>query len=269
MRGRPEGNATTGIPDRIVETANYDWEGDKLLNLPMADSSIDQVSADEFTPPPNPGVMKGGDLGGVIHKVPYFESLGVTAIEPPPNIEFADKELIRMVGGKPLNDYRGYSTMSNEGLHLARGGNGGPMQHQDDVRGLVKGGPCMPGAIASRISGICYIYEHSDHPRIDNIHVANRHDGFTLNDLVGCKGRHEAKGEENPHCILNSGREELPFDLPPIEGQAAYRVVDTGMESPNDVVDPGQETAAADNTIIARKSKRSGAYFQVESWERI
>jgi pullulanase/glycogen debranching enzyme len=110
----------------------------------------------------------------------------------------------------------------------------------------------MSGAIAPRISGICSIYQHSGHLRINSIHVANRHDGLTLNDLLGCKGGHEAKGEGNLHCILNSGREELPFDLPPIEGQEAYRVVDTGMESPNDVVDPGQETAAADNTIIAR-----------------
>lgn len=53
-------------------------------------------------------------------------------------------------------------------------------------------------------------------------------------------------------CIFNSGREDLSFELPPIEGRRQRRVVHTGMESPNEIADSGQETAAEDNTIIAK-----------------
>ena len=44
------------------------------------------------------------------------------------------------------------------------------------------------------------------------------------------------------HVILNMESADLDFDVPRLQGRSWYRVVDTSLASPNDVVD---DTAAA------------------------
>jgi glycogen operon protein len=48
-------------------------------------------------------------------------------------------------------------------------------------------------------------------------------------------------GEPDLHVMLNMDGQDLDFDLPPVPGRSWFRVVDTSLASPDDVVEPGRE----------------------------
>jgi len=69
---------------------------------------------------------------------------------------------------------------------------------RDDVRRFWRGDVGMMGALASRIAGSADIYQHSGKQPVNSINFITCHDGFTLNDLVSYRDKHnEANGENN------------------------------------------------------------------------
>ena len=50
------------------------------------------------------------------------------------------------------------------------------------------------------------------------------------------------------HVMLNMEWEDLDFDLPPIEGRQWYRMADTALPSPDDIVTPEDAPAISGNT---------------------
>ena len=69
---------------------------------------------------------------------------------------------------------------------------------RDDVRRFWRGDEGMLGAFASRISGSADIFAASGKGPERSVNFVTCHDGFTLNDLVSYRGKHnEANGEEN------------------------------------------------------------------------
>ena len=69
---------------------------------------------------------------------------------------------------------------------------------RDDVRRFWRGDPGMTGALASRLCGSADIYQHSGKQPVNSINFVTCHDGFTLNDLVSYRDKHnEANGESN------------------------------------------------------------------------
>ena len=71
-------------------------------------------------------------------------------------------------------------------------------RYRDDVRRFWRGDDGMLGAFASRISGSADIYAHSGRGPESSINFITCHDGFTLNDLVSYRDKHnQANGEQN------------------------------------------------------------------------
>ncbi len=71
-------------------------------------------------------------------------------------------------------------------------------RYRDDVRGFWRGDSGTLGALATRLSGSSDLYEHDGRPPFCSINFITSHDGFTMNDLVSYKDKHnEANGENN------------------------------------------------------------------------
>ncbi len=71
-------------------------------------------------------------------------------------------------------------------------------RYRDDIRRFVKGEPGLVGAVASRLAGSADLYQPHGELPINSINFITCHDGFTLNDLVSYKEKHnEGNGEGN------------------------------------------------------------------------
>ncbi len=71
-------------------------------------------------------------------------------------------------------------------------------RYRDDVRRFWRGDAGMLGLFASRICGSADIYRKSGKGPESSINFITCHDGFTLNDLVSYRSKHnEANGEDN------------------------------------------------------------------------
>ena len=97
----------------IIENA-FPWEGDKPLNIPLADSAIYELHVRGFTAHPSSGVKHPGTFAGLAEKIPYLKELGVTAVELMPVTEFdeADCDRVNPFTGERLLNYWGYQPIS-------------------------------------------------------------------------------------------------------------------------------------------------------------
>ncbi|MFV1966943.1 MAG: glycogen debranching protein GlgX [Pirellulaceae bacterium] len=70
--------------------------------------------------------------------------------------------------------------------------------YRDDVRRFWLGAPGTLGAFVTRLAGSSDLYEHAGRAPYSSINFITSHDGFTLNDLVTYRDKHnEANGEGN------------------------------------------------------------------------
>jgi glycogen operon protein len=107
----PEDNLRTSIRSVVIDGSDYDWEGDKPLNRPLADCIIYEAHVRGFTHSPTSGVRHPGTFVGLAEKIPYLKDLGITAVELLPIFDFDETAVLRIVDGKPLHNYWGYSTI--------------------------------------------------------------------------------------------------------------------------------------------------------------
>ncbi|TWU46742.1 glycogen debranching protein GlgX [Rubripirellula reticaptiva] len=71
-------------------------------------------------------------------------------------------------------------------------------RYRDDARGFWRGDGGTLGALATRLAGSSDLYEHDNRPPHCSINLITTHDGFTMNDLVSYKEKHNmANGEDN------------------------------------------------------------------------
>jgi glycogen operon protein len=105
--------ATDGIlrpPKCVVVDDTFDWQGDRHLKRPLSESIIYEVHVRGFTRSSTSGAEQPGTYLGVIEKIPYLKSLGVTAVELMPVHEFP---LFESDGSKPERpNYWGYDPMA-------------------------------------------------------------------------------------------------------------------------------------------------------------
>ncbi|MEN8136268.1 MAG: glycogen debranching protein GlgX [Thermodesulfobacteriota bacterium] len=92
----------------------FDWEGDRPLNIPLQDSIIYEMHVRGFTCHPSSGVAQPGTYQGLVEKIPYLKDLGVTAVELLPVTEFNENENLNRnpVTGERLRNFWGYSPIS-------------------------------------------------------------------------------------------------------------------------------------------------------------
>jgi len=81
-----------GQPHCCIVADDFDWEGDRPLNLPLKDSVIYELHVRGYTVHESSGINNRGTYRGLVEKIPYIKSLGVTAVELLPVFEFNELE---------------------------------------------------------------------------------------------------------------------------------------------------------------------------------
>jgi glycogen operon protein len=140
----PEDNLATSMRCAIVDPADYDWEGDRPLKRPFHESIIYEMHVGGFTRSPSAGVRQPGTFAGVIEKIPYLQSLGITAVELLPVCEFDDSDVSLNHAGQPLRNYWGYSTVGffspHSGYCVGQDGRSQVNEFRDLVKALHRAG---------------------------------------------------------------------------------------------------------------------------------
>lgn len=92
----------------------FDWEGDVPPNTPLGQTVIYELHVRGYTQHPSSGVKHPGTFLGLSEKIPYLQSLGVTAVQLMPVVEFdeLDSPHRNPQTGEPLRNYWGYSPLS-------------------------------------------------------------------------------------------------------------------------------------------------------------
>ncbi|MFO1269677.1 MAG: alpha-amylase family glycosyl hydrolase [Rubrivivax sp.] len=133
QRGAPHALPAKSV---VFDPRGYDWEGDRPLRRPFAQTVIYEMHVGGFTRHPNSGVAPGkrGTFAGVVGKIPYLMSLGVTAVELMPVFQFDAQE-----APAGLTNYWGYAPMSFFAPHAAYGTRPDePLTVIDEFRDMVK-----------------------------------------------------------------------------------------------------------------------------------
>ncbi|BHH84555.1 glycogen operon protein GlgX homolog [Desulforhopalus sp. 52FAK] len=108
-------DATYGTrPSCKIESDNFDWQDDRPLKTPLADTIIYELHVRGFTRHHNSGVNYPGTYLGLIEKIPYLKDLGITAVELMPITEFDENDNIfhNPDSGERLRNYWGYNPVS-------------------------------------------------------------------------------------------------------------------------------------------------------------
>lgn len=119
----------------VADPTTYDWENDISPRTPYAITVIYELHVGGFTRHPNSGVSpeKRGTYAGLIEKIPYLKSLGITAVELLP-IHYFDTE-----DAKPgLTNYWGYSSLGFFALHRGYSSCCDPLEPLDKFHDMVK-----------------------------------------------------------------------------------------------------------------------------------
>lgn len=97
-------------PKCVVVDDTFDWNGDRHLRRSLSETIIYEMHVRGFTKSPTSDSAHAGTYLGVIDKIPYLKSLGVTAVELMPVHEFPTNE----PGGKrpEHGNYWGYDSLA-------------------------------------------------------------------------------------------------------------------------------------------------------------
>ncbi|HEY6564809.1 MAG TPA: glycogen debranching protein GlgX, partial [Pirellulaceae bacterium] len=106
----PSDDGVIRPPKCVVTDDFFDWEGDRHLRRGMSETIIYEMHVRGFTKSPTSHVERPGTYLGIIEKIPYLKSLGVTAVELMPVHEFP----ILDIQGKvpPRVNYWGYDPLA-------------------------------------------------------------------------------------------------------------------------------------------------------------
>lgn len=109
-RFQPSGDGITRPPKCVVVDDNFDWQGERHLRRPLAETVIYEMHVRGFTKGASSNVEHPGTYLGVIEKIPYLQSLGVTAVELMPVHEFP---IYEPSGRAPARtNYWGYDSLA-------------------------------------------------------------------------------------------------------------------------------------------------------------
>jgi glycogen operon protein len=121
---------------------DFDWEGDRPLEVPPEDQIIYEMHVRGFTRHPSAGIKDNhrGTFAGIRAKIPYLKELGVNAIELMPIFEFDEFENSRRhpETGDLLMNYWGYSTVGFFAPKAGFAATGKFGMQVDELKSLVK-----------------------------------------------------------------------------------------------------------------------------------
>jgi glycogen operon protein len=131
-RGRDPGTAMKSV---VVDLQAFDWEGDAPLQRRFARTIVYELHVRGFTAHPNSGVDRrlAGTYAGLVAKIPYLQSLGITAVELMPVQAFDPQD-----APAGLVNYWGYSPVSFFAPHPGYASTSDPLGALDEFRTMVK-----------------------------------------------------------------------------------------------------------------------------------
>ena len=97
-------------PKCVVIDDYFDWEGDRHVRRDLSETVIYEMHVRGFTQSKTSLVKYPGTYLGVIEKIPYLKSLGITAVELMPVHEFPIRDIWGNVPERP--NYWGYDPMA-------------------------------------------------------------------------------------------------------------------------------------------------------------
>ncbi|MEJ2109321.1 MAG: glycogen debranching protein GlgX [Acidobacteriota bacterium] len=123
------GNGLLCPPKCVVVDDGFDWRGDRPLGRPLHESIVYEMHVRGFTRSQTSGIRRSGGYLGIVDKIPYLQSLGITAVELMPIFEFSTRE---PEGSKsafpnywgydpiaPFAPHRGYALSGKPGAQVA------------------------------------------------------------------------------------------------------------------------------------------------------
>jgi glycogen operon protein len=112
-------NCSTALKSVVIDSRDFDWEGDQPINRRLRNSVIYEMHVRGFTKSPGSAVAHPGTFLGVVEKIPYLQSLGITAIELLPIHVFDqnDNPFVNPFTGERLKNYWGYNSVNFFALH--------------------------------------------------------------------------------------------------------------------------------------------------------
>ncbi len=106
----PGDDGITRPPKCVVVDDTFDWKDDRHMKRPLSETIIYEMHVRGFTRSMSSGVHHPGTYLGIVEKIPYLKSLGVTAVELMPVNEFP---LMGSDGARPERTYYwGYDPMA-------------------------------------------------------------------------------------------------------------------------------------------------------------
>jgi glycogen operon protein len=132
-------HTTDGVirpPKCVVVEDTFDWEGDRHLRRPMSDTVIYEMHVRGFTQSKTAKVKHSGSYLGVIEKIPYLKSLGITAVELMPVHEFPIHDIHGNVPARP--NYWGYDPMAFFSPHRGYAWSKEPGAQVNEFKQMVK-----------------------------------------------------------------------------------------------------------------------------------
>ncbi len=136
---QPDWNDIASHRSRIIAD-DYDWQGDKPLELPMEDLVIYEAHVRGFTRHASSGVKHPGTFAGFIEKIPYLKGLGVNCVELMPIYEFDEFENSKPspTTGDMLLNYWGYSSVAFFAPKSGYAATAGIGLQVDELKNLIK-----------------------------------------------------------------------------------------------------------------------------------
>jgi glycogen operon protein len=132
---RPGDNAAMAMRSVVVDSSDYDWEGDAPLRRPSARTVVYEMHVKGFTRNPNSRVKEQlrGTYAGLIEKIPYLKDLGITAVELLPVHAF---DPLACPAG--LVNYWGYQPVNYFSPHPQYSSRQDPLGPVNEFRDMVK-----------------------------------------------------------------------------------------------------------------------------------
>lgn len=132
---RPGDNCAYAMKSVVADPSKYDWEDDIPLQMPISETVVYELHVGGFTRHPNSGLApkKRGTYLGLIEKIPYLKSLGITAVELLPVMQFDEHDAPR-----GHVNYWGYSPIGFFAPHMGYSYSGDPLATIDEFRDMVK-----------------------------------------------------------------------------------------------------------------------------------
>ncbi|MEN6406913.1 MAG: glycogen debranching protein GlgX [Thermoguttaceae bacterium] len=111
-------------PKCVVAGDEFDWQGDRHLRRRLDETVIYELHVRGFTCAKSSDVSHPGTYLGLIEKIPYLQSLGVTAVELMPVFEFPTNDCLGHAFDRP--NYWGYDPLAFFAPHRGYASDGSP-----------------------------------------------------------------------------------------------------------------------------------------------